>query len=383
MGALHISSAAPKQSGACSAASGPREGRFLERPSRKQLRRLQLVLEHGEQRWCQGSARLPHQPRICCGRRQLQCCQASPSVPEAQVDSLALESDILTALRRIIDPDLGKDVVDCGFVRDLRIDHESGGVDFTLRLTTPACPIKEDFRQKAEEYVGEIEWVRRVGVKMDADPPQPLTPDDGRSQGLSKVAHIIAVSSCKGGVGKSTTAVNLAYTLAQMGAKVGIFDADVYGPSLPTMVSPELRVLKMNPETRTIEPLVYEGVKAVSFGFAGQGSAIMRGPMVSGVVQQLLTTTEWDRGLLSCRDRNDPQKLAFLDVAKGIRMFARLAVPCVAVVENMAYFDGDGKRYYPFGKGSGERIVRDFGLPTSAASRSKQICQLPGMEAGP
>ena len=106
---------------------------------------------------------------------------------------------MLTALRRIIDPDLGKDVVDCGFVRDLRIDRQSGGVDFTLRLTTPACPIKDDFRQKAEQYVGEIGWVQRVGVKMDADPPQPLTPNDGRSQGLSKVAHIIAVSSCKGG----------------------------------------------------------------------------------------------------------------------------------------------------------------------------------------
>ncbi|KAK9842847.1 hypothetical protein WJX74_003321 [Apatococcus lobatus] len=345
-----------------------RVGNFLDtgpiqKPSRRQLHRLQLALEQGEQRWLWGASQCQPHPRLFCQRNKQSCLVSASSAPSAQVDSLALESDILTALRRIIDPDLGKDVVDCGFVRDLRIDHQAGGVDFTLRLTTPACPVKDDFRKKAEQYVGEI-----------------------GSQGLSKVAHIIAVSSCKGGVGKSTTAVNLAYTLAQMGAKVGIFDADVYGPSLPTMVSPELRVLKMNPETRSIEPLVYEGVKAVSFGFAGQGSAIMRGPMVSGVVQQLLTTTEWgeldylvvdfppgtgDIQLTLCQTVafsaavivTTPQKLAFLDVAKGIRMFARLAVPCVAVVENMAYFDADGKRYHPFGKGSGERIVRDFGLP--------------------
>lgn len=172
-----------------------------------------------------------------------------------------------------------------------------------------------------------------------------------------------------------------------MGAKVGIFDADVYGPSLPTMISPDIRVLQMDPETKAITPVEYEGVKAVSFGFAGQGSAIMRGPMVSGLIQQLLTTSQWgsldylivdfppgtgDIQLTLCQTVSftaavivtTPQKLAFIDVAKGIRMFAKLAVPCVAVVENMSYFDGnDGTRYHPFGAGSGERIQKEFGLP--------------------
>jgi MinD-like ATPase involved in chromosome partitioning or flagellar assembly len=144
----------------------------------------------------------------------------------------------------------------------------------------------------------------------------------------------------------------------------------------------------MDPETRALTPADYLGVKLVSFGFAGQGSAIMRGAMVSGLIQQLLTTAEWgeldyliidfppgtgDIQLTLCQSCaitaavivTTPQKLAFVDVAKGIRMFARLAVPCVSVVENMAYFDGDdGKRYRPFGDGaSGERVQRDFGVP--------------------
>ena len=278
-------------------------------------------------------------------------------------------------------------IVDCGFIKDLAADLSTGTVSFRLELTTPACPIKDDFEKAARANVSAIPWVKEVQLKMDARPPAPLLPDDGRPDGLSSVAHIIAVSSCKGGVGKSTTAVNLAFTLAQMGAKVGIFDADVYGPSLPTMISPALRVLQMNPETKAITPVEYEGVKAVSFGFAGQGSAIMRGPMVSGLIQQLLTTSEWgpldylvvdfppgtgDIQLTLCQSVSfsaavivtTPQKLAFIDVAKGIRMFAKMAVPCVAVVENMSFFDGDdGRRYYPFGQGSGQRIQQEFGLP--------------------
>lgn len=135
-----------------------------------------------------------------------------------------------------------------------------------------------------------------------------------------------------------------------------------------------------------IKPVEYMGVKHCSFGFTGQGAAVMRGPMVSGLINQLLTSTDWgeldyllidfppgtgDIQLTLCQSApitgavivTTPQKLAFIDVAKGIKMFAKLAVPCMAVVENMSWFEGDGKRYFPFGKGSGDRIVQDFSIP--------------------
>ncbi|KFM22705.1 Mrp-like protein [Auxenochlorella protothecoides] len=291
------------------------------------------------------------------------------------------EEGVLQALSVIMDPDLGKNIVDCGFVHDLAIDLASGAVSLRLNLTTPACPVKDEFKRQAEEAVRALDWVTTAEVAITASPPAQVPGQGaeaaGKPGGLRGVRHIIAVSSCKGGVGKSTTAVNLAFTLAQMGARVGIFDADVYGPSLPTMISPE---------SRAITPVDFEGVKAVSFGFAGQGSAIMRGAMVSGLIQQLLTTTEWgdldylvidfppgtgDIQLTLCQTCalsaavivTTPQRLAFIDVAKGIRMFARLAVPCVAVVENMSYFEVDGVRHRPFGQGAGEKIVEEFGLP--------------------
>ncbi|VFQ67635.1 unnamed protein product [Cuscuta campestris] len=295
------------------------------------------------------------------------------------------EDEVLKALAHIIDPDFGTDIVSCGFVKDLHVDEVLGKVHFRLELTTPACPIKDMFEQRANEVVAAIPWVKMVNVKMSAQPVGPALAGQ-LPPGLQKISNILAVSSCKGGVGKSTVAVNLAYTLAGMGARVGIFDADVYGPSLPTMVSPEIRLLEMNAEKRSIIPTEYLGVKLVSFGFAGQGRAIMRGPMASGVINQLLTTAEWgeldylvidmppgtgDIQLTLCQVVplaaavivTTPQKLAFIDVAKGVRMFSKLKVPCVAVVENMCHFDADGTRYYPFGKGSGVQVVQQFGIP--------------------
>ena len=290
---------------------------------------------------------------------------------------------MLAALRNVIDPDFGEDVVNCGFVKDLTV-RADGGVSFTLELTTPACPVKEEFDRLAKQFVGDIDWCTSVNVNMTAQPVTNDMPD--AVAGMRGVRHVIAVSSCKGGVGKSTTSVNLAYTLAMMGAKVGIFDADVFGPSLPTMTSPEQAVLQMDKETGTITPTTYEGVGIVSFGFAGQGSAIMRGPMVSGLINQMLTTTDWgdldyliidmppgtgDVQLTLCQVVpitaavvvTTPQKLAFIDVEKGVRMFSKLQVPCVAVVENMSYFEVDGVKHKPFGEGSGQKICDDYGVP--------------------
>ncbi|TYK00079.1 fe-S cluster assembly factor HCF101 [Cucumis melo var. makuwa] len=271
---------------------------------------------------------------------------ASTEAGASVMSTETAETDVLKALSQIIDPDFGTDIVSCGFVKDLQIDEALGEVSFRLELTTPACPVKDMFEQRANEEVAALPWVKNVKVTMSAQPAKPIYAGE-LPPGLQRISSIVAVSSCKGGVGKSTVAVNLAYTLAGMGARVGIFDADVYGPSLPTMVSPENRLLEMNPETRTILPTEYLGVKLVSFGFAGQGRAIMRGPMVSGVISQLLTTAEWgeldyliidmppgtgDIQLTLCQVVpltaavivTTPQKLAFIDVAKGVRMFSKL-----------------------------------------------------------
>ncbi|PKA58917.1 Cytosolic Fe-S cluster assembly factor NBP35 [Apostasia shenzhenica] len=328
-------------------------------------------------------------PSQLSSTRRLRCISLVSKATDLQAETLLISdsarAEVLTALAQIIDPDFGTDIVSCGFVKDLHIDEELKEVSFRLELTTPACPIKDMFEQKANEVVTAIPWVKKVNVKMSAQPAKSVYAGE-LPKGLQNISNIVAVSSCKGGVGKSTVAVNLAFTLADMGARVGIFDADVYGPSLPTMVSPENHLLQMNPETKSVLPVEYLGVKLVSFGFAGQGRAIMRGPMVSGVINQLLTTSEWgdldylvidmppgtgDIQLTLCQVApltaaiivTTPQKLAFIDVAKGVRMFSQLKVPSIAVIENMSYFDIDGCRHYPFGKGSGAQVVQQFGIP--------------------
>ena len=281
----------------------------------------------------------------------------------------------------------------CGFVKNLRTP-ETGAVSFTLQLTTPACPVKDEFRRLATEYVGELEWVEKVAVELTAAPAAASDSSsvEGRPGGLARVRHVIAVSSCKGGVGKSTVAVNLAYTLAQMGAAVGIMDADVYGPSLPTMTSPTDPVLKADPETGTLTPATYMGVSLVSFGFAGQGAAIMRGPMASGVVAQLLTQTDWGAldylvvdfppGTgdiqLTLAQRvpvsgavvvTTPQDIALLDARKGLRMFQKVAVPVLGIVENMSTHvcSKCGHEEPIFGSGGGLRMAEQYGVSLLAS----------------
>ncbi len=299
------------------------------------------------------------------------------------------QQQVLDAMRHIIDPDLGKDIVSLGFIKDLAISDE-GDVSFTLELTTPACPVKEQFREACTTAVSAIDWVRDVTVIMSAQAPKKNNPLAAKAPGLAKVANILAVSSCKGGVGKSTVAVNLAYTLHRKGAKVGLFDADVYGPSLPTMVQPESIEVYQN-DADMIVPIAWEGVKLMSFGFiteaSGGGPAIMRGPMVTQIINQLLTTTDWGEldylvldlppgtgdvqltltqlvPITAAVIVTTPQQLSFVDVVKGIQMFDKVKVPVISVIENMSYFacPSCGTRHDIFGKGARDRIVRQFGI---------------------
>ncbi len=297
------------------------------------------------------------------------------------------KQQVLDKLRGIIDPDLGKDIVTLGFIKNLEIS-EGGEVAFKVELTTPACPVKDQFKLRSEEVVRELDWVTKVEVTMTASKRKGHFAKVG--PGLEAVRSIIAVSSCKGGVGKSTVAVNLAFTLARQGAKVGIFDADVYGPSLPTMVRID-NFDGLYQHGSLIVPLEKDGIKLMSFGWASHGSgggpAIMRGPMVSNVINQLVTGTDWgtldyliidmppgtgDIQLTLCQlipmtaalIVTTPQEISFVDVVKGIQMFDKLNVPVIGVVENMSYFvcDKCDARHDIFGEGAQRRLVEQFGI---------------------
>ncbi|MBL9076848.1 MAG: Mrp/NBP35 family ATP-binding protein [Planctomycetes bacterium] len=294
------------------------------------------------------------------------------------------EAAVLDALRRVRDPDLHRDVVELGFVKDLRIC--GGNVAFTLELTTPACPVKDLMRDQAGAAVRAVAGVDKVDVTLSArvTASRPVLGDKGTIPG---VKNVIAVSSGKGGVGKSTVAVNLACALQRTGARVGVLDADVYGPNVPLMLG-----LSGQPTVvdRRIVPFERHGLQVMSMALlvAEDQPVIWRGPMLHSAVRQFLFDVAWhdldylvvdlppgtgdaqlslsqQAHLMGAVIVTTPQDVSVLDVKKAIRMFQTVNVPVLGVVENMAWFTppGSSTRYHLFGSGGGAKIEREFGVP--------------------
>jgi ATP-binding protein involved in chromosome partitioning len=299
---------------------------------------------------------------------------------------------VFEALTAVIDPDLHKDIVTLGFVQNVRIC--GGNVAFNVELTTPACPVKEQLKKACEDVVMALPGVDKVEVTMTA---QTRRPPEIRNL-IPGIKNAIAVASGKGGVGKSTSAVNLALALAETGAKVGLMDADVYGPSIPIMLGvpegeqPEVSV--DNEGHQRIVPIERYGIKLISIGFLTEreNPIVWRGPMVGKMIQQFLGAVDWgeldyliidlppgtgDTQLTLVQSAplsgavviTTPEAVALEDVIRAGRMFEKmaqggLAVPIIGILENMSWFETpQGERINLFGEGGGERAAESFGVP--------------------
>ena len=293
------------------------------------------------------------------------------------------QEQILSALRTIEDPDLHKDIVSLGFVKEVKIS--GGEVDFTIELTTPACPVKEQMKAEAESKVAALPGVTAARARMTADVR--VRGGFGR-QAIPGIRNIVAVGAGKGGVGKSTTAVNLALALTQKGARVGLMDADVYGPNIPQMLGIEAPP-EVSEDKKMVPPEAY-GIKVISMGMLvpPDQPVIWRGPMLHGAVQQFMREVQWgeldylivdlppgtgDVSLTMSQSVpvagavvvTTPQGVSISDVRKAVAMFRQLNIPVLGVVENMSFFvcGHCNERTDIFGNGGGQRMAEDLKIP--------------------
>ncbi len=298
--------------------------------------------------------------------------------------------DILKALSTVNDPDLKRDLVSLNMIKDIRV--QGNQIEFTVVLTTPACPLKEMIRKDCERAVRKV-----VGndATITINMTSSVTSLRDNAPLLPGVKNIVAIASGKGGVGKSTVTTNLAVALAQAGAKVGLIDADIFGPSVPVMFNCE----RDQPEVKTINgknfilPLEQYGVKLISIGFLAppDSAVVWRGPMASSALKQFIADTIWgdldylfidlppgtsDIHLTLVQTVpvtgavivTTPQKVALADATKGLAMFRQpqINVPILGVVENMAYFTPEelpNNKYYIFGKDGGKNLSEKFDVP--------------------
>jgi ATP-binding protein involved in chromosome partitioning len=301
------------------------------------------------------------------------------------------EADILQALSNVQEPDLGKDLVTLNMIKDLSVDGNN--VQFTIVLTTPACPMKDMLRSASENAVKLlVNKEAKVTVNFTA---QTSSTRKDNQQVLSGVKNIIAVVSGKGGVGKSTVSANLALALAEGGAKVGLMDADIYGPSVPIMfgVRGERPMMKDVNGKGMIVPLQKYGISLISIGLLvdEKNAVVWRGPMASSAIRQFITDVDWGELDYLVIDMppgtgdihltlmqtvpvtgvvivTTPQTVALADAKKAIAMFgqAQINVPIIGLVENMAYFTPEelpDNRYYLFGKEGGLKLAEEYELP--------------------
>ena len=301
------------------------------------------------------------------------------------------QEDILKALGNVQEPDLGSDIVSLNMVKDVEINGNN--VSFTIVLTTPACPMKDLMKNAAINAVQLlVNKEAKVQVNFTANTNSKRT-DPG--QILPKVKNIIAVVSGKGGVGKSTVSANLALALAQGGAKVGLMDADIYGPSVPIMfgVRGERPKMMAGGEKGLIVPLDRYGIKLMSIGLLvdEKNAVVWRGPMASSAIKQFVTDVFWDELDYLIIDMppgtgdihltlmqtvpvtgvvvvTTPQDVALADAKKGIAMFgqAQIKLPIIGIVENMSYFtpaELPENRYYIFGKEGGKKLAEEYDIP--------------------
>ena len=291
---------------------------------------------------------------------------------------------VLAALRAVTDPDLHKDIVSLGFVKNLTIENDR--IRFTIELTTPACPVKDQMRDQAHAAVLALPGVSDVQVEMTASVRAAATADAARAP-LAGVKNVIAVGAGKGGVGKTTVAVNLAIALAKCGGRVGMIDGDIYGPNVPIMLGMQAQ---LTTDGKKIVPAERYGLNVVSMGFLAQDDAavIWRGPMLHGIIQQFFRDVRWGEldylvvdmppgtgdVALSLSQTvpvagaivvTTPQTVSVADSRRAIRMYQKLNIPTLGVIENMSHFvcPQCSSESDIFGKGGGEQMAKDVGIP--------------------